>query len=282
MASPPVCLTIAGSDCSSGAGAQADLKTFSAFGIYGLTAITAVVSEIPGLVTAWESVSPDLLTSQLDTLKGGFPLAAIKTGMLATPELVARVCQFLEGLRAPFPLLPVVVDPVMIASSGDRLLVEEAVSLYRERLLPLATVATPNLAEAAALLECPQPGRDELVSTARTFSRRFQCAVILKGGHLPLSEDATDLLHLPGEEEPDDLVWASHPRIPCVDTHGTGCTFAAALTAGLARGSSVEDAFLAAKRYLTGALEHSHRWQIPDSSVGGTIVALNHFHSRLV
>jgi len=118
MASPPVCLTIAGSDCSSGAGAQADLKTFSAFGIYGLTAITAVVSEIPGLVTAWESVSPDLLTSQLDTLKGGFPLAAIKTGMLATPELVARVCQFLEGLRAPFPLLPVVVDPVMIASSA--------------------------------------------------------------------------------------------------------------------------------------------------------------------
>lgn len=274
-ASPPVCLTIAGSDSSAGAGLQADLKAFAALETYGLCAVTAVVSELPGHVAAWEAVSPGLLASQMEVLAAGFPLAAVKTGMLATPELVERVCVFLTRLRESHPDLPIIVDPVMIASSGDRLLAEEAITLYRERLLPLATVATPNLAEAAALLEAPMPGRAELETAAREFSRRFACSVVLKGGHLPQAEDATDLLHLASGE----CHWESHARLPVADTHGTGCTFAAALAACLARGHTLPGAFRSAKTYLTGALAASFEW--PSVSTGMGIAALNHFHSRL-
>ena len=136
----PVALTIAGSDSSSGAGMQADLKAFAAHGVYGLCAVTSVVAEIPGRVVAWEPVDPTLLGQQLNTVASGFPIAAAKTGMLATPELVGETCDFLWKHRGAFP---VVVDPVMVASSGDRLLVEEAIAGYRELLLPMAAVATP-------------------------------------------------------------------------------------------------------------------------------------------
>ena len=230
MASPPVALTVAGSDSSSGAGIQADLKTFADHDVYGLTAVTSVVAEIPGKVVSWETVAPELLTQQLKVLAEGFPIRAAKTGMLAKPELVERVVSFLKADARSFPL---VVDPVMVASSGDPLLVDEAVALYRERLLPLAAVATPNLAEVAVLLdrEVSSIATLEMGAAAREFTDRYGCPVLIKGGHWQSGDEAVDLLW-DGREEHRFSV----RRLQGVDTHGTGCTLSAAIAANLAWG----------------------------------------------
>lgn len=264
--SPPVALTIAGSDSSAGAGLQADLKTFAAHRVYGLSVATSVVAEIPGNVVAWETVTPDLLSQQLDVLADGFSVGAAKTGMLATPVLVERVIGFLEQTEQDFPL---VVDPVMVASSGDRLLVEEAVALYRERLLPKAALATPNLAETAVLLDrdVDSVASLRMAEAAKEFSERYQCPVLIKGGHWQSGEEAVDLLW-DGQTE----YRFSARRLVGIDTHGTGCTLSAAIAANLALLHSLEDSVSRAKRYITAALEQAHRWE-----ERGGIRALNHF-----
>ena len=178
--SPPVALTIAGSDSSAGAGIQVDLKTFSAHGVYGLCAVTCVVSELPGKVSLIEACSAEMVRDQAEILLRGFPVAALKTGMLYSREIIAAVAGALQAIpSAQRP--PIVVDPVMIATSGDPLLKADAVEAYESLLFPLATVLTPNLDEASALLGRKISHRDELESAAHELSQRYGCAILLKG-----------------------------------------------------------------------------------------------------
>lgn len=271
---PPVALTIAGSDSSSGAGLQADLKAFAAHGVYGLCAATSIVAEIPGRVVAWEAVEATLLGQQLDTVAEGFAIGAAKTGMLANPALVGVVCDFLWERRGQFP---VVVDPVMVASSGDRLLVEEAIDSYRHRLLPMAAVATPNLAEAAVLLDrtVDDLAESEMEAAAIEFSDRYRCPVLIKGGHWRQGPEAVDVLW-----DGAGFHRFAAPRVADIDTHGTGCTLSAAIAAGLALGLALPEAIDRAKRYITAAIHQAHVW--PAGQGRSAIRALNHFPEGVV
>lgn len=248
----PVALTIAGSDCSAGAGLQADLKTFSAFGVHGLTAVTCIVSETPNRVEKVEAVSPRMLRSQLRILFDEFPVAAVKTGMLYSRELLRVVSEELADRLGMFHL---VVDPVMVASSGDPLLRPDAVRAYGEELLPLADVITPNLDEAAVLLGRRIAGRKAMPSAAEELREKFGAAVLLKGGHLR-GRDAVDVLAGPAGVHEYTL-----PRLPGRGAHGTGCTLSAAVTAELARGNSLGDAVQSAKKYLHSALKNQREWR---------------------
>jgi hydroxymethylpyrimidine/phosphomethylpyrimidine kinase len=239
----PVGLTIAGSDNSAGAGIQADLKTMSALGVYGLTAVTCVVAEVPGKVTAIQAIEPGIVAEQVRLSFEAFPVSAIKTGMLYSREIISAV---VEELRRA-PRCPLVVDPVMVATSGDPLLREEAIALYRETLLPMATLAKET---GVALLE------------------RFGCAFLVKGGHLKGSE-ATDILVQPGGE----IAVFTAPFVPGVSTHGTGCTTSAAVAAGLAKGQSLKAAVAGAKEYVHRAIAEHLRWRTST----GTTDALRHF-----
>lgn len=248
---PPVVLTIAGSDNSAGAGAQADLKTFTALGTYGLTALTCVVAEVPGRVAAIQSLEPAIVREQIRLSLDAFPVAAVKTGMLHSREIIEVVCDIFEQEEIQRPL---VVDPVMVATSGDRLLQPDAIALYEARLFPLATLVTPNLDEAAALLGRPVPTVEAMRAAGRELVSRHGVPFLLKGGHLR-GEVALDLLFAGGEE----IEFAAE-YIPGVSTHGTGCTYAAAIAARLAHGDPLRAAVEAAKRYVTAAIRHCHRW----------------------
>ena len=261
---PPVALTIAGSDNSCGAGAQADLKTFSAFGVYGLTAITCVVSEVPGRVEHVQAVTPAVLRSQIRILFDVYPIAAVKTGMLYSRELVRVVSEELADRLGMFHL---VVDPVMVASSGDPLLKPDAVRAYREELLPLADLITPNIDEAAFLLGRKIATHRQMAGAAAELQEKFGAAVLLKGGHLR-GRQAIDLLCTRrGSEE------FSLPRLAGRETHGTGCTLSAAIAAGLARGRSLRTAVAGAKKYLHRAIARQFRWSRGRSATA----ALRHF-----
>ena len=265
---PPVVLTIAGSDCSGGAGVQADLKTFAYFQTYGLTAVTSVVAETPGNVLEKEAVSAEILSAQLKTLNDSFQIQAIKTGMLANVELSKVVIGFLEDLGSQKTAIPLVVDPVLAASSGDKLLDPDALDLYRQRLLPLAALATPNLDEAAALLSIPPiSSPDEMDQAARKFTGRYQCMTLLKGGHLEGS-DATDILW-----DGTSIHDFSATRIRGKNCHGTGCTYSAAIAALLAHGYPLLEAIEAAKKYISMAISQST--VLPGSDT--EIDTLNHF-----
>jgi hydroxymethylpyrimidine/phosphomethylpyrimidine kinase len=257
--SPPVALTIAGSDCSAGAGIQADLKTFQHFGIHGLTAVTCVVSETANVVRAVHPVPVGIVSDQISLLLESFPVAAVKTGMLFSAAHVRAVA----GILSKHPGLRLVVDPVMIASTGDPLLEPDAVNAYRELLFPLATVITPNLPEAEALLG---EKITDLESAALRLSGRYGTAVLLKGGHLE-GADCVDLLADQGE-----IHRFSEARIPVAAAHGTGCTLSAAITAALARSEDLPQAVETAKSYLGETLRHSYQFASP---CGGSIHALN-------
>ncbi len=259
--SPPVALSIAGSDCSAGAGIQADLKSFSAHGVFGLTAVTCVVAEVPGEVGSIVPVPPDVLGEQLELLGNAFPIAAIKTGMLYSSDHVRVVIDWLNS-RDPLP--PVVIDPVMIATTGDSLLKDEALDVYTQELLPLATIITPNLDEAVALAGEPIKALADLERVAIGLTARFGTHVLAKGGHLA-SDTATDILAAPDGETQEFCA----RFIPGVNTHGTGCTYSAAIAAGLADGSNLIAAVDAAKRFVSSAIHDYFRWQDTD--------ALNHF-----
>lgn len=251
-ASSPVALTIAGSDNSCGAGAQADLKTFSAFGVYGLTAITCVVSEVPGRVERVQAVRPDVLRSQIEILFDAYPVAAVKTGMLYSRSLLRVVSEELADRLGMFHL---VVDPVMVASSGDPLLEKSAIRAYEEELLPLADVITPNLDEAAVLLGRRICGRAEMAGAAEELRAKYGAAVLLKGGHLR-SREAVDVLCDRRGTKEFVLPWLARR-----ETHGTGCTLSAAVAAGLARGEGLAVSVARAKRYLHRAIADPYEWR---------------------
>ncbi len=265
---PPVALTIAGSDCSAGAGIQADLKTFSALGVYGLTTLTCVVAEIPGKVSCIEPVSSDLVREQIAILSRNFPIGAAKMGLLCTAEIVEAVARALLDLSADSAKrFPLVVDPVIMATSGDRLLEPAAVEAYENEIFPLAALITPNLNEAALLLGTKIKGRQSMKKAATALANKYRVPILLKGGHLQ-GVNATDLLFHRGK-----LTELSAPFVRAVATHGTGCTYSAAITAGLAAGLSLENAIRRAKKFVTGAIAQRFRWT---SASGKTLEALKH------
>ena len=255
-----VALTVAGSDSGGGAGIQADLRTFAAHGVHGTSAITAVTAQNSVAVLDWVALDPRMVVAQMEAVASDMPVAAAKTGMLATAAIVSAVAAALERLRLPL----VVVDPVMVAKSGDRLLDRDAETAYRQRLLPLATVLTPNLPEAEALLGRPVRTLAEMREAARALRAMGPRAVLVKGGHL--EGDAVDVFW--DGERIEDL---SVPRIATKNTHGTGCTYSAAIAARLALGDPLLDAVRGAKAYLTEAIRRSY-------SVGRGHGPVDHLH----
>jgi hydroxymethylpyrimidine/phosphomethylpyrimidine kinase len=264
----PVALTVAGSDCSAGAGIQADLKTFSALGVYGLTAVTCLVAEVPRKVSRIEPATARIVREQIEVLLKTFPVGAIKSGLLCSAEIVCAVAQAIQDSeRMAARSIPFVVDPVMIATSGDNLLEPEAVEAYESELFPLATLITPNLDEAALLLETIINGRRQMESAVKALAKKYHTSILLKGGHLR-GDNAIDLLFHNGE-----VTEFSAPFVRDVETHGTGCTYSAAITAGLASGFSLEQAIRRAKKFVTESIKRSFRWRRNSSR---TIEALNH------
>lgn len=270
-ANVPIALTIAGSDSSAGAGIQADLKTFGALGVYGLTAITCVVAETPGRVSKIEGVSAEMVRAQMEVLLKSFPVAAIKTGLLFSGDIVSVVAETLRTHAASAPT-PLVIDPVMVATSGDLLLRDDAVEAYEHELFPLAALVTPNLHEAARLLGEPISDLAAMRSAGARLTEKYRVPFLLKGGHLS-GQDAIDLLFLAGQ-----VVEFSEPFTRGVNTHGTGCTYSAAITAGLASGLSLEEAVRRAKKFVTATISQHLSWE---TASGASLHALNHSPNEL-
>ena len=245
----PCCLTIAGSDSGGNAGVQADLRAFHAFGLHGCTVITALTAQNPRGVRAVHVPPPSFVAEQLDAVFEMYGVKSLKTGMLATADMIETVAAKL----ARKPRVKKVIDPVMVATSGAKLLADDAVAALTECLLPLATVITPNLPEAEVLLGDAIETAAEVRLAAKTLARKFGCAVLVKGGHAGAGV-AEDVLF-----DGRRLRSFSCPRIARpVSTHGTGCTLAAAITAGLARGEALADAVLSAKNYVYEAIKLSY------------------------
>ena len=266
----PVVMTIAGSDNSAGAGIQADLKTMSALGVYGVTAVTCVVAEVPGKVSAIQPIEPRIVAEQIRLLLESFPVAAIKTGMLYSREIIAAIADTLDEFFPNPQSPPLVIDPVMVATSGALLLQQDAIALYRERLFPRATLITPNLDEVRTLLGRPVTSLAEMRLAGEELTARYGAAFLLKGGHLR-EATATDLLFFRGA-----IHEYSAPFVPGVSTHGTGCTFSAAIAAGLGKGLELPAAVAEAKEFLTRAVTHFLRW----AHRGHATDALHHFAPR--
>ena len=260
----PIALTIAGSDSSAGAGIQADLKTFSALGVYGLSAVTCVVAEIPGKVSRIEPNSVEMVREQIEVLARHFPIRAIKTGLLCSAAIISSVAASIVDLGRKAPL---VVDPVITATGGHPLLEADAIETYQRELFPIASLITPNLDEAAQLLGQKIPDRESMKRAGKELERKFKTAILLKGGHLR-GDDAVDLLFANGK-----VVEFAEPFVRDVTTHGTGCTYSAAITAGLAAGMPLPDSIVRAKKFVTGCIANRLRWQ---SKTDGNIDALNH------
>jgi hydroxymethylpyrimidine/phosphomethylpyrimidine kinase len=239
-------LTIAGSDSGAGAGIQADLKTFAAHGVYGTSAITAVTAQNTVGVTMFEALSPELVRAQLEAVMSDIGAHAAKTGMLATAAIVETVAAAVVDLRIP----TLVVDPVMVAKSGDRLLDDAAMRAMKHALLPRAVVVTPNIPEAEALTGLRITTDDDRREAARRILALGPAAVVIKGGHFG-TPDIVDLLAA-GEE----FAEFRHERIPGRHTHGTGCTFAASIAASLALGRTLAEAIPLAQRYIAGAIRN--------------------------
>ncbi len=239
----PAVLTIAGSDSSGGAGIQADLKTMLANGTYGMSAITALTAQNTTGVRSILEATPDFLADELDAIFEDILPAAVKIGMVASVPLMEVIAQKLRQYEAK----NIVLDPVMVATSGARLLPEEAIEGLRELLFPLADLLTPNLSEASLLAGFPVKSKEDMERAAREIAKRAPAAILLKGGHL--GEDASDLLYGPGK-----AIWYTAPRVDNSNTHGTGCTLSSAIAANLAKGEELESAIQKAKDYLTGTL----------------------------
>jgi len=265
--SPPVALSIAGSDCSAGAGIQADLKTFTAHGVYGLTAVTCIVAEVPGKVSRIEPVTARMVREQIEVLLKNFRVGAIKTGLLCSADIISAVAHAIQAsVRKTPSRVPVVIDPVMIATSGARLLEFEAVESYKTKLFPLATLITPNLDEAALLLETTIKDRKQMENAAKSLAKKYRASILLKGGHLR-GDKAIDLLFHNGE-----VTEFSAPFVRGVATHGTGCTYSAAITAGLASGFPLEQAIRRAKGFVTHSITRHFRWKRDSTEID----AVNH------
>ena len=242
-----VALTVAGSDSGGGAGIQADLKTFTALGVFGTSALTCITAQNPDQVRAIHALPAEFVACQIRAVTDAFPVAAAKTGMLYSAEIIRAVVE--PVIQQALPLL--VVDPVMVAASGDRLLQPDAIDALCKELLPLARVITPNVHEAEILCEHAISSEAELRAAAREIGQRFDVACVVKGGHLG-GDEVVDVLFDEGEE----TVFRG-PRVDAAQSHGCGCAFSAALTAHLARGQRLPEAVARAKDFVAGALEHA-------------------------
>jgi hydroxymethylpyrimidine/phosphomethylpyrimidine kinase len=245
----PIALTIAGSDSGGGAGVQADLKTFAALGVHGTSAITCLTAQNPKRVSGIEACSPAIVKAQIEAVFAELPPRAAKTGMLFSAEIIRAVARSLREHRCML-----VVDPVMIATSGAVLLKPDAARALTRELLPLATLITPNVPEAEVLLGTKIREPEDLRRAARTLHERFGCAVLAKGGHLRTANEAIDVF-FDGTTE----LLLTTSRIKGVKTHGTGCTYSAAVTAFLARGEKLERAVRSAKTFVASAIRQSNR-----------------------
>lgn len=237
-------LTIAGSDSSGGAGIQADIKTMQANGVYAMSAITALTAQNTTGVTGIMEVSPEFLEQQLDAVITDIRPDAVKIGMMSSEELIKMISKKLKE----YHLENIVVDPVMVATSGSRLISETAIDILKTQLLPMATVITPNIPEAEVLAEMEIRSEDDMVEAAKKIHEMYHCAVLCKGGHS--LNDANDLLYQDGE-----ATWFHGKRISNPNTHGTGCTLSSAIASNLAKGYSLEESIHRAKEYISGALE---------------------------
>lgn len=236
-------LTIAGSDCSGGAGIQADLKTMSAFKVYGMSVITALTAQNTMGVADIMDVTSSFLAKQLDCVFDDIYPDAIKIGMVSNPELIATIVTKLKE----HPDLKIVVDPVMVATSGSRLLADDALKILKEELIPLATIITPNIPEASVLTNLEIKSKDDMIEAAKTIASWYSGYILIKGGHF--EDRADDLLYYQG-----NITWLTADKIDNPNTHGTGCTLSSAIASNIALGYSIEDSVINAKEYLTGAL----------------------------
>ena len=247
----PIALTIAGSDSGGGAGIQADLLTFAALGAHGTTAITCLTAQNPRGVRAIQAATPVVVRQQIEAVFAELRPAAVKTGLLYSAAIIRTVAEFFRA----HPGVPLVVDPVMLATSGVRLLQPAAESTLLKHLLPLATLVTPNLDEAVMLVGRPLREPEDLRRAARVIHARFGCAVLVKGGHLKTAgREAIDIFF----DGTTELLLRA-PFVAGISTHGTGCTYSAAITALLAHGCPLTEAVTRAKRHITGAITFSQR-----------------------
>jgi hydroxymethylpyrimidine/phosphomethylpyrimidine kinase len=250
MKSLPIALTIAGSDSGGGAGVQADLKTFTALGCHGTTAITCVTAQNPKGVSCIQRIRPDIVRKQIEAVFAELPPRAVKTGMLFSTEIIRTVAEiFAQGKRPPL-----IVDPVMVATSGAVLFKPSAISALKSQLLPLATLVTPNLDEAKLLVGRNLSTVEHLKHAALELHERHGCAVLLKGGHLNLRSEAIDVFY-----DGDVMCELKARRVKGVSTHGTGCTYSAAIAAHLAHGRKLFDAVQLAKAFITAAISESYK-----------------------
>ncbi len=267
IAAYPIALTIAGSDSGGGAGIQADLKSFSALGVYGASVITAITAQNTRTVSAVQPVGPAMVAAQFDAIFGDLEVRAIKIGMLGGVDVITTVAQRLRAVLADNPI-PVVLDPVMVAKSGDALLPDDAVAALRDQLLPLATLLTPNLPEAARLLDrAPAETPDQMAAQGQALRALGAANVLMKGGHAA-GQTCTDLLIGP------QSLTLTAPRQPTRNTHGTGCSMSSAIAAGLAQGLDLPQAVTRAHDWLQGAIAAADRL-----SVGLGHGPVHHFHA---
>lgn len=255
----PIALTIAGSDSGGGAGIQADLKTFSALGAYGCSVITALTAQNTQGVQAILDVPADFIKAQLDSVFSDIAVNTVKIGMLSQSEVIRTVRDGLDQ----YGVERLVVDPVMVATSGDKLLRDDAINTLKEWLIPKATIITPNLPEASVLLDCPIP--DDMADMEAMLVPLYNLgcqSVLLKGGHLSDNE-SIDLFY-----DGDNVHYLASPRYPTRNTHGTGCTLSAAITALLASGLALPEAVAQAKAYIANAISHADELQISKTDKG--------------
>jgi hydroxymethylpyrimidine/phosphomethylpyrimidine kinase len=262
----PIALSIAGTDPTAGAGLQADLKTFSALGVYGATVVTALVAQNTRGVQAIQEIPPAFVRAQMDSVFSDLAVAAVKIGMLSQPAIIEAVAEGLEAWPGP----PVVLDPVMVAASGDPLIADAAVDVLTRRLFPMARVITPNLFEAARLLGREPAGSEaEMVEQGEALLAFGPAAVLMKGGHAAGAESADVLV-----EAGQGPVWYRAPRVATRNTHGTGCTLSSAIAAGLATGAALPDAVGGAKTFIAAAIAAADRL-----TIGHGRGPVHHFHA---
>jgi hydroxymethylpyrimidine/phosphomethylpyrimidine kinase len=260
----PVALTIAGSDSSGGAGIQADLKTFAALGVYGASAITALTAQNTKGVTGIHLVPPEFVTAQIDAVFADLDIGAVKIGMVAQLATIEAIAAAL----ARFAPQHVVLDPVMVATSGDRLLSADAVEALRTKLIPRASILTPNLPEAAALLDAPIASNEAAIAEQGRRLLAMGCpAVLIKGGHVQGTESIDYLVNR------DGVTALPAPRIATPNTHGTGCSLSSAIAAALAKGSDLRTAVRDAKAWISAAIAQADRF-----TVGHGHGPIHHFH----
>ena len=238
-------LTIAGSDCSGGAGIQADLKTMTMNGVYAMSVITALTAQNTTGVRGVQEVTPDFLVQQIDAVFEDIRPDAVKIGMVSSGDLIKVISERLSKYNAE----NIVLDTVMVATSGARLISEDAIDTLKEHLIPLATLITPNIPEAQVLADMTIQSEDEMLRAAEKIAKTYTCAVLLKGGHS--INDANDLLYRDGSYK-----WFKGKRIDNPNTHGTGCTLSSAIAANLAKGCDLETSVQRAKDYISGALSY--------------------------